>query len=81
MKKTLLYHLKKNKIDIKADCNGLWGCCKCKIKSESFKTISSNEENLLSEEELKNNIRLACEQYIEEKDFENIKNSIEIIKE
>lgn len=66
MKKTLLYYMQKNNLNIESNCGGLWSCGKCKIQLDNTFPISDTENNLLTENELEMGIRLACEQYIDE---------------
>jgi len=42
---------------------GLFGCCKIQILNGNVSPLTSNEKKLLTEEELKNNYRLACQSY------------------
>lgn len=72
MKKTILYHLRKNNINIEAACNGLWGCGKCKIKLGTDFPIVENDETYLSEDDLKAGFRLACEHYIDDDEVSHI---------
>ena len=72
MKKTILYHLRKNNINIEAACNGLWGCGKCKIKLGADFPIVENDETYLSEDDLKAGFRLACEHYIDDDEVSHI---------
>lgn len=72
MKKTILYHLRKNNINIEAACNGLWGCGKCKIKLGANFPIAENDETYLSEDDLKAGFRLACEHYIDDDEVSHI---------
>ena len=72
MKKTILYHLRKNNINIEAACNGLWGCGKCKIKLGADFPIVENDETYLSEDDLKAGFRLACEHYIDDGEVSHI---------
>lgn len=72
MKKTILYHLRKNNINIEAACNGLWGCGKCKIKLGADFPIVENDETYLSESDLKAGFRLACEHYIDDDEVSHI---------
>lgn len=69
-KKYIEYEEDKNLMDILLSenifldnaCNGKGICGKCKIKiiDGDLEEISETEKNILKEEEIKNNIRLAC---------------------
>ncbi|WP_432663831.1 ASKHA domain-containing protein [Wukongibacter baidiensis] len=60
-KENLLESLIKNKIVIESPCNGNGTCGKCKVQIvEGSINPTQNEISILTEEELKNNIRLAC---------------------
>lgn len=72
MKKTILYHLRKNNINIEAACNGLWACGKCKIKlGKDYPTVE-NDLTYLSEDDIAAGYRLACEHYIEDDEVAKI---------
>lgn len=47
-------------LSLSADCNGRGTCGKCKVKLDYFTEPSADEKELLTEVELKSNIRLAC---------------------
>jgi len=59
----LLDILRDNNINIVSLCNGAGWCGKCKVKIWSGKVsaLTGEEKKLLSDEEIKNNIRLACQ--------------------
>ncbi|MGI6006127.1 MAG: ASKHA domain-containing protein [Ruminococcus sp.] len=59
---TVLQCARKNQIPIDADCGGKEKCAKCKIKirNGTFTSPGHTEKVLLTYEELKENIRLAC---------------------
>ncbi|MEG1256192.1 ASKHA domain-containing protein [Clostridium sp.] len=61
--KTILEELKSQDTLIECPCRGLGTCGKCKVKILSGKVTptTSDEINLLSAEEISNNIRLACQ--------------------
>ncbi|MGC8930377.1 MAG: ASKHA domain-containing protein [Dictyoglomus sp.] len=64
----LLRVLRDNNVSVPSICNGAGWCGKCKVrvlKGNSL-TLTEEEKRLLSEEEIKNNIRLACHLTIEE---------------
>ena len=60
--KTLMEILLDEKIFIDNACNGkaVCGKCKIKLKSEDLGEVSEAEKKLLSKDEIKDNIRLAC---------------------
>lgn len=64
----LLRVLRDNNVSVPSICNGAGWCGKCKVrvlKGNSL-TLTEEEKRLLSEEEIKNNIRLVCHLTIEE---------------
>ena len=60
--KNILSSLLENNIEINNFCNGKGTCGKCKIKvlEGELNPLTKSEKNLLSDEQLKENIRLAC---------------------
>lgn len=60
--KNILFNLLENNIAINNFCNGKGTCGKCKIKvlEGELNPLTKSEKNLLSDEQLKENIRLAC---------------------
>lgn len=64
-KKSILQSLVENNIEINNFCNGRGTCGKCKIKvlQGEINHLTKSEANLLSDEEIKENIRLACLTY------------------
>jgi len=63
---TILDALQKKGVELEGDCGGLGKCGKCKVKVlSSIGSPSKVERELLSEEELKQGIRLACRTKIE----------------
>lgn len=65
--KSLLENLIENGINVESPCNGNCTCGKCKIQIIEGSIEPTQEEiSKLSDEELKNNIRLACCQYPKE---------------
>ncbi|MGM0507983.1 MAG: ASKHA domain-containing protein [Fusobacteriota bacterium] len=60
--KNLLEILRFKGIQIESPCNGNGTCGKCKVRIKNGKTndISENEKERLSDQELKNGVRLAC---------------------
>ncbi len=66
--KNLLKVLRDNNVIVSSICNGAGWCGKCKVrvlKGNSL-TLTEDEKRFLSEEEIKNNIRLACQLTIED---------------
>jgi uncharacterized 2Fe-2S/4Fe-4S cluster protein (DUF4445 family) len=59
---TILHALQKADIDLEGDCGGLVSCGKCKIKVLTSINFPPDSEvnDLLTEEEIKQGIRLAC---------------------
>jgi uncharacterized 2Fe-2S/4Fe-4S cluster protein (DUF4445 family) len=62
---TILSCLQENNIPINAICGGLGKCGKCKIKiidgKNKTSSLSQNEEKILTKEDIKNFLRLACQ--------------------
>ncbi|ACI19281.1 ASKHA domain-containing protein [Dictyoglomus thermophilum] len=84
----LLDILRDNNINIVSLCNGVGWCGKCKVKIWSGKVsaLTGEEKKLLSDEEIKNNIRLACQlcikddleiEILEKHDFFNFSKGLE----
>lgn len=67
--KVRVYNYLVEKTDIYAPCGGKGMCGKCKVKvlEGEFNKITEREELLLSEEDIKKGIRLACYLYIDGK--------------
>ena len=64
---TLFQILNENKISISSICGGGGNCGKCKCKIEKITNpITSSERELLSENELNENWRLACQIKVDE---------------
>lgn len=62
--KSLLSIIRDNNFFIDAPCNAVGKCGKCKIKvSGDLNEITKSEQKILSEDEIKSNIRLACLTY------------------
>jgi len=63
---TIWEALQKTDVELGGECGGLGKCGKCKVKVlSSIGPPSKEEEELLTEEELKRGIRLACRTKIE----------------
>lgn len=64
-KKSILESIAENNIEINNFCNGRGNCGKCKVKilQGDLNPLTKAEENLLSDDEIKENIRLACLTY------------------
>ncbi|MBW2624971.1 MAG: 2Fe-2S iron-sulfur cluster binding domain-containing protein, partial [Deltaproteobacteria bacterium] len=59
--KTILEALQKTDVELEGDCGGLGQCGKCKVKVlSSIGPPSSEAQELLDPEELKEGVRLAC---------------------
>jgi uncharacterized 2Fe-2S/4Fe-4S cluster protein (DUF4445 family) len=59
--KTIWEALQNQDVDLGGDCGGLGKCGKCKIKViSSIRPPTAEEKELLSEEQIKDGIRLAC---------------------
>jgi uncharacterized 2Fe-2S/4Fe-4S cluster protein (DUF4445 family) len=77
--KVRVYNYLVEKTDIYAPCGGKGMCGKCKVKvlEGEFNKITEREELLLSEEDIKKGIRLACYLYIDGKGSIEIENKTE----
>lgn len=81
--KTILNDLQEKKSIIQATCNGKKTCGQCKIKllGDNY-PITDDERNILSEEELNQNIRLACcHEYQADLKYEFIDNQLNILED
>jgi uncharacterized 2Fe-2S/4Fe-4S cluster protein (DUF4445 family) len=75
IKSNLLRVLQKSGVNVRSDCGGKGVCGKCKIKifnQKSVNPLSKIEKRLLSNEEIKDGSRLACQIKCTEKLYVNI---------